>query len=245
MANYIHYTQEQKDRARTTDIVDLLERQGERLKRSGKEYQWRDGSEKVTIRGNLWYHQYEEVGGDAIDFVRKFYNKNYPEAMEYLLNGYGGAQYGQYEQYGWNPWTSWGDFTGWSNAQQNRQTERSEYTAAKNYIRNGMYREALNALSGVPMSERDGKWYYLSAGANMYMGNKVTALEHAKRAVEIEPGNEEYRRLLEQLQSGRDFYDSYSTGYGHRVNLSPLWLALCGSQLLCGQTCGCPMIYCF
>ena len=25
MANYIHYTQEQKDRARTTDIVDLLE----------------------------------------------------------------------------------------------------------------------------------------------------------------------------------------------------------------------------
>ena len=111
-------------------------------------------------------------------------------------NGYGGAQYGQYEQYGWNPWTSWGDFTGWSNAQQNRQTERSEYTAAKNYIRNGMYREALNALSGVPMSERDGKWYYLSAGANMYMGNKVTALEHAKRAVEIEPGNEEYRRLL-------------------------------------------------
>ena len=160
-------------------------------------------------------------------------------------NGYGGAQYGQYEQYGWNPWTSWGDFTGWSNAQQNRQTERSEYTAAKNYIRNGMYREALNALSGVPMSERDGKWYYLSAGANMYMGNKVTALEHAKRAVEIEPGNEEYRRLLEQLQSGRDFYDSYSTSYGHRANLSPLWLAICGAQLLCGQACGCPMIYCF
>ena len=91
MATYIHYTQEQKDRARTTDLVDLLERQGERLKRSGKEYQWRDGSNKVTIRGNLWYHQYEEVGGDAIDFVRRFYNKDYPEAMEYLLNGYGGT----------------------------------------------------------------------------------------------------------------------------------------------------------
>lgn len=91
MATYIHYTQEQKDRARTTDLVALLERQGERLKRSGNEYQWRDGSNKVTIRGNLWYHQYEEVGGDAIDFVRKFYNKDYPEAMEYLLNGYGGT----------------------------------------------------------------------------------------------------------------------------------------------------------
>lgn len=91
MANYVHYTQEQKERARTTDIADLLNRQGEILKRSGKEYQWRDGSDKVTIRGNLWYHQYEEVGGDAIDFVRKFYNMNYPDAMEYLLNGYRGA----------------------------------------------------------------------------------------------------------------------------------------------------------
>lgn len=91
MSNYIHYTQEQKDRARTTDLVDLLQRQGENLKRSGAEYQWRSGSNKVTIRGNLWYHQYDQVGGDAIDFVRRFYNKDYPEAMEYLLNGYGGT----------------------------------------------------------------------------------------------------------------------------------------------------------
>ena len=91
MSTYVHYTQEQKDRARMTDLVDLLERQGEHLKRSGKEYQWRDGSNKVTIRGNLWYHQYEEVGGDAIDFVRRFFNKDYPEAMEYLLGGYGGT----------------------------------------------------------------------------------------------------------------------------------------------------------
>ena len=47
--------------------------------------EWLDGSQKVTIRGNLWFHQYEQVGGDSIDFVRKFYHKSYPEAMEYLL----------------------------------------------------------------------------------------------------------------------------------------------------------------
>lgn len=70
---------------------DLLRRQGEKLKRSGSEYEWRDGSAKVTIRGNLWFHQYEEKGGDAIDFVRRFYNKNYPEAVEYLLGGCGGT----------------------------------------------------------------------------------------------------------------------------------------------------------
>lgn len=89
MSSYIHFTEEQKKQARQTDLCDLLHRRGEKLKRSGREYEWRDGSQKVTIRGNLWFHQYERVGGDAIDFVRKYMNKSYPEAMEYLLGGSG------------------------------------------------------------------------------------------------------------------------------------------------------------
>ena len=84
---YIHFTTEQKQIARQTDIAELLRSQGEVLKRSGKEYEWRDGSQKVTVRGNLWYHQYEQVGGDAIDFVRRYYNKSYAESVEYLLGG--------------------------------------------------------------------------------------------------------------------------------------------------------------
>lgn len=87
---YINFTDEQKKQARQTDLVYLLKSQGKTVKRSGSEYEWKDGSQKVTIRGNLWFHQYDRVGGDAIDFVRRFYNKNYAEAMEYLLgNGNG------------------------------------------------------------------------------------------------------------------------------------------------------------
>lgn len=151
--------------------------------------------------------------------------------------GYGGQGSGYANQsYGWSswggPWGDWGDFTG------ARQTERSEYTAAKNYIRNGMYKEAVNALSGVPVSERDGKWYYLHAGANMYMGNKIAALESAKRAVEIEPGNEEYRRLLEQLQSGGDFYDNYTTQYSTGLSTDKLCLTMCALNACLGPSCG-------
>ena len=91
MSTYIHFTEEQKVQARQTDIVSLLISQGETVKRSGSEYEWKDGSQKVTIRGNLWYHQYDRVGGDAIDFVRRFYNKSYPEAMEYLLGNCNGV----------------------------------------------------------------------------------------------------------------------------------------------------------
>lgn len=85
MSKFIPYTQEEKDRASQTDLVDLLERNGEKLKKEGKNYVWGSGSEKVTIRGNVWYHQYERVGGEAVDFVKRFYNKTYTEAMEYLL----------------------------------------------------------------------------------------------------------------------------------------------------------------
>lgn len=89
MSHYVHFTEEQKTQARQTDLHDLLSRQGEKLKKAGSEYEWLDGTQKVTIRGYLWYHQYEQVGGDAVDFVCRFYNKSYPDAVEFLLGGYG------------------------------------------------------------------------------------------------------------------------------------------------------------
>lgn len=91
MSTYIHFTDEQKAQARSVDLTELLRSQGETLKRSGREFEWKDGSAKVTIRGNLWFHQYDRQGGDAIAFVRRFMGKSYPEAVEYLLGGSGGA----------------------------------------------------------------------------------------------------------------------------------------------------------
>lgn len=90
ISTYIHFTKEQREQARRTDLANFLISHGEKVKKSGSEYEWLDGSQKVTIRGYLWYHQYEQKGGDAVDFVRRFYNKNYAEAVEMLLNNCGG-----------------------------------------------------------------------------------------------------------------------------------------------------------
>lgn len=90
ISTYIHFTREQREQARRTDLANFLIRQGEKVRKSGSEYEWLDGSQKVTIRGHLWYHQYEQKGGDSIDFVRRFYNKDYAEAIKMLLNGSGG-----------------------------------------------------------------------------------------------------------------------------------------------------------
>lgn len=155
------------------------------------------------------------------------------QQQQYAYGGAGGAyqQYGS--AYGWGPWAG-----AWGESRQYQQTERSEYTAAKNYIRNGMYREALNALFGVPAYERDGRWYYLSAGANMYMGNRIAALEAAKKAVELDPDSAEYRRLLEQLQGGGDFYDNYTVRYNTGMSPERLCMTMVALNFCLGPMCG-------
>lgn len=90
MSKYINFTKEQREQARCTDLAQFLISHGEKIRKSGSEYEWFDGSQKVTIRGHLWYHQYEQKGGDAVDFVRRFYNKDYAEAVEILLDNCGG-----------------------------------------------------------------------------------------------------------------------------------------------------------
>ncbi len=90
MSQFIYFTPREKEAARNADIAEMLMRAGEKLKRSGSEYEWGEGSERVTIRGNLWYHQYEQKGGNAVSFVQRFMDKTYVEAMKYILgNGAG------------------------------------------------------------------------------------------------------------------------------------------------------------
>ena len=88
---YIHFTEEQKDQARRTDLRSFLLGQGEKVEQSGSEYKWNHGGEKITIRGNLWFNQYEpdSGGGDAIAFAREFYGLDFPEAVKFLLEQQG------------------------------------------------------------------------------------------------------------------------------------------------------------
>lgn len=118
--------------------------------------------------------------------------------------------------------------------------ERGEYQAARSYIRNGMFREALNALSGVPVNERDGRWYYLHAAANYRAGNRAAAMESAVRACEIEPDNEEYQTLLRNIRSGSTYYDDYTVRYNTAspiVNASRLCTYGLGAMCL-SSMCG-------
>ena len=89
---YIHFTEEQKNRAASVDLEEFLRMRGEKLTRSGGEKRMAS-DHSVTIRGNEWYDHATEKGGGPISFVRDFYGLSYPEAVSLLLDGEQGVAY--------------------------------------------------------------------------------------------------------------------------------------------------------
>lgn len=64
----------------------LLRSRGETLKKLGSEWEWKFHDERVTIRNNVWFDQYTQQGGDAVDFFRYFYGESEEQAAAMLLN---------------------------------------------------------------------------------------------------------------------------------------------------------------
>ena len=138
-----------------------------------------------------------------------------------------GGYYGSYGGYQGNYYGS-GQGSGW---QQRFAT--TELNAAYNYVRARHFKEALHILSTV--SDRNADWYYLSAIANSGMGNRVTALEHAKQAARLDPTNDEYVALADHLEYGGRVYQSRSTHYaqGGGISCGSLCLGYCLLRLFC------------
>jgi len=140
-----------------------------------------------------------------------------PEKAQPNPGGYGG--YSQYDPFG---------FGGY----QQRTYRQEEYgdhyqKAAENYIRFGRFQEAVNALNN--SADRNARWYYLSALANDGLGNQVTALEHIRRAVSMEPDNMEYLDALNRMEQGGHAYRRQAGNFGgFTMNADP-----CTSMLLC------------
>ena len=145
--------------------------------------------------------------------------KNPDKARQSGYGGNYGGGYNQYDPFGFGGYQQRG--YGSSDSGDNYQQ------AAMNYIRFGRYREALNALNN--STDRNARWYYLSALANDGLGNQVTALEHIRRAVSMEPDNLQYLQVLQQIEHGGVHYRQQAGDFrGFEMRGNP-----CMSYFLC------------
>lgn len=99
-------------------------------------------------------------------------------------------------------------------------------------LRRGAYEEAIYRLNLIPI--RDAQWYHLNAVAHFRSGNTIMALRFARQAVLMDPENEEYRRLLEEIQRSGSEYTAWQSAGG--VNLShaaQVCSVCCMTEMLC------------
>ena len=166
----------------------------------------------------------------------------YQQIMKERTEGYS-YQGGGYSRSGRGYGTSGsGSYGGFGGAYGNTGTGYEEdgyLRAAGNYVRNGYYREARNVLDGMEEGARNARWYYYSALAHAGLGNQVSALEHARRAAALEPGNSDYSNLVYQFENGGTWYRQRQYTYGQPyVSGNGLCLKLCIANLVCNICCG-------
>ena len=155
----------------------------------------------------------DKVAAEKMQEVNAAYEqiKNPEKASSQQTGGYG---------YGYDP------FGGYRHGSQTGSGDQY-LDGAYRYVRMGYYREALNMLAN--SSNRNARWYYISALANHGLGNQVTALEHIRKAVSMEPDNQEYLYTLQQIESGGTAYRRQAGSYGgFTMRSSP-----CTNLLLC------------
>lgn len=128
----------------------------------------------------------------------------YDQIMKEREHGYSGVGNSGYSNNGYS-----------NTGSGNSGYDAPELSTAAGYINSGRYREALDILSRVPF--KSARWYYYSAAANAGVGNNLVAVDQARQAVNMEPGNQEYRAFLNQIEwQGQRYQNNrYNpTGYG-------------------------------
>ena len=102
------------------------------------------------------------------------------------------------------------------------------------------FAQAVDILGTVTSTGRDARWYYLSALANDGAGNSLSALEHIRRAVKLDPSKTEYRQVLMMFQQAGSAYREEGQARGFTVGaVDPGYLCcgLCLAQSACISFC--------
>ncbi|MCM1128192.1 MAG: DnaJ domain-containing protein [Lachnospiraceae bacterium] len=178
----------------------------------------------------------------------------YQQIMKERTEGYNYRSQGSYRQTsqnsgGFGGFGDFGDFgsfggfggfgSAWGGSQGTGYEEDNYLRAAGNYVRNGYYKEARTVLDGMEEGARSARWYYYSALTHAGLGNQVAALEHARRAEAMEPGNRDYSNLVYQFENGGSWYRQRQYSYGQPYTSgNGLCLKLCLANLICNLCCG-------
>ena len=117
------------------------------------------------------------------------------------------------------------------------EEEATRVRAAVNYLNAGHYQEAWTVLSS--LETKTAFWYYLAALAQNGLGNNIAALDYARSASQLDPDNEDYYQLKQQLEGTGSWYESRGMDYGRD---SAYTTRICVKYLIYIAICSCCMM---
>ena len=174
-----------------------------------------------------------QMGGNPYGgYQQQSYNRQSYGQQNYGYTGFDG--FDGFE--GFDPFGFGFGFGGYQQAGPSASgTDTPEMQAARNFVANGRYAEARRVLDG--MTGRNARWYYLSSLANQGLGNRIDALQDARRAVQLDPGNTEYQMHLRRMQNPGQTYRTQTT-YAQPGGLMRWCWSMILLNLLCNCCCG-------
>ena len=209
-----------------------------------------------SLTGGLRMNPYEVLGvsrNASLDEIKKAYRelsrKYHPDS--YVGNPLSSLAEEKFEQvqeaYDAIMKEKNGDYNYASNYNNNgyNNGESGEMAEVYNLLGRRSYSQALRLLDSMP--NRNAKWYYYSAIAQVGLGNNLRGMEYARMAVSMEPNNVEYQNLVNRLsfQSNRygevrNVYRGGRSGFDDASDLCcKLWIADSLCECMGGDLCSC------
>ena len=209
-----------------------------------------------SLTGGLRMNPYEVLGvsrNASLDEIKKAYRelsrKYHPDS--YVGNPLSSLAEEKFEQvqeaYDAIMKEKNGDYNYASNYNNNgyNNGDSGEMAEVYNLLGRRSYSQALSLLDSMP--NRNAKWYYYSAIAQVGLGNNLRGMEYARMAVSMEPNNVEYQNLVNRLsfQSNRygevrNVYRGGRSGFDDASDLCcKLWLADTLCDCMGGDLCSC------
>ncbi len=147
--------------------------------------------------------------------------------------GYSGFDFGDlWEMFG----GSYGQQTGSQEHESYGSADEPRFVRVKQAVEEKRYQNALDMLE--TMNNRTAGWYYWSSCANLGLGNRIAAINDARAAVRMEPGNGEYQAWLSRLQAGGWSYrqTGQQRGFPGPLCANPC-VTVCAANVLCNCLC--------
>lgn len=123
------------------------------------------------------------------------------------------------------------NYTNYNDTHNSNNEDEIALNQVTTYLNTRQYKIALSMLDKI--NGRPARWFYYASIANTGLGNNLVALEQAKRAVSMDPANQEYTNYLNQIQFQSQRYQTNSYN-NNRGNYS---MTDCCCDLWCADTC--------